>query len=1290
MARLAPRRLSPGEAGLLRHYRANPQGVKLHGPLEPLTQGVAHELAPTTIAAPAAPADTRIDRYGAVSGGNGLVPPSLQLAASPTRTAELAVDAPGPIPPDVAHVLSESGLLDAVGRLRAQRVGANEDLKQPADLTNAIVAAATLGTGPEIISGVKGAQVAADAALDAGGSAATDAGTSTAAKLAQSAGRAVTAPLRHPIVTSTSPVVAQVPAAVEQGNPNQLLYGLEGTGVLASALGGAGKGVKGAIPGIVGNAASDLINLPAQALPSIYLSGKALADAATGNSAPLSAQAKGFEQQSPLYALATGHLGQAAQDAYEHPIYSYLEGEGVKSALGNVLGRAGSAAGAFQRNEPRPGLGIYGERTAERAPYSNDVFRKALQQRSDAKREPFVGKGVMDFVDKAGEAAPRLQASGREITAYLNDFADRRAYENEGYRKGRRDKRQAELEAAKPDNKADQDVVGLQAQGIISHDPARARLDLAQYRNELVDAQHNGITGLDGEQKLLTKSQIKQNRDLVKKIDNAVQHATLDNRPTLEVMAKLDRELSGGIIKKGIGLPGGEEQAAIARAIPHAARFLESKYGLSRDTALQLAAEETKSNEEGRSIGQISRLRSHTQVLDKDGHPLSLEKIHESMVANGVDPDLVSYVSNRQPLEPGAEADASIHYQPPDERGQIRSRSRTGSAVAKGLVDPRFQAMVDAITGGGTKVDRAANFDQNANVIGIRKPDGKGFSSGDEAADAIAHPEDYGMKPLPEIPGGYVGFRLTPWPATSGQLDATESLGRNRMENEVGRTTEADPQEIEGLNYDPADGAEFSEKAHHDAIVNFGTRDASESGPVVIVPKTIANRLAEHYTKSTTFEKGLQKLTGTFKGAVLPTSVKWLAGNTIDNWLVRSLLTGTVTDIPSGVRFSRYVKKVLDEQGPEAAERAMESILPGTIYGSVKLTQPYRGADQFIGTKVGPLASALHKFFETPGPKQVVNAWHYYRDTVFHLDSKYIEQLPQYGALGKAARHEVDMTRRQFKAAIEAQTPVLRDLAEGFRNPDTVDRFAKSVERIFGNWGKNSPTARRFFTQYAPFWQWTRAAFKFVYLTLPRDHPALTGLLAASQTMTREERLKFGFDFDAKNPLPDWMQGDIPNPGKPGGLLSINGLTSFGFFGSPANAIASNALPPLIGPIALSGLGVDWKGEQLVKADGQPMNDVEKAKVAMTSTGESFIPFLTQLKEVLGGKSEHTYNPVRAYGKGSVEGAREPRESISVPVKEEEPGTTSSAGAATSGIEKFVEGVGGEASGVEKFVEGLE
>lgn len=1279
-------RLSAAGLSLLNHYAQHPRGVRLKGKLHPLTQAQAHVLAPRYIPpAPIAPPTT----FGIVPGGGrlGVTNPQTQAELELPATAEDFARATSPAPDYIRRALAATGVLPVAERARAARIGGEENLGQPADLTNLIVGAATLGVGPDLLAAGKAADVGADALAGAGGTAATTTADSTATQVAKAAGRAVTAPIRHPIVTSTAPVAAQVPAALERGNPNQLLYGLEGSGVLASALGGAGKKVQGAIPGVVGNAASDLINLPAQALPSIYLSGQAGINALTGHSEQLDKQVQGFKEQSPLYALATGHLGQAASDVYNHPIYSYLEGEGLKSGVGNLLGRAGSAAGVFQRNEPRPGLGIYGERVNQRGPYSNDFFRKVAQKRGDARRGPAPHINALKWVDEhtAHEPAP-VKASQREITNYLNEFADSRSYANEGYRKGRRDKRRAELEEFKPENKADREVVGLQAQGIISHDPDLARVDLANYRKELVDAQHHGVEALDGSHKILTKSQIKQNRSLVAKIGGAIKNATLDNKPTLEAMAKLDRELSGKIIEKGIGLPGGEQQARIARAVPHAARFLESKYGLSRSTALELAQEEA----EGRPIGsRASKLRAQTQVLDKNGDALNIDDIEKSMRDNGIDPDLVSYVSNKQPLEAGVTDDnAGIHFQPPDERGQLRSRSRTGSAVAKGLIDPSYEAALNQVTHGGTLVDRAANYDQNLNVNGVRRPDGKQWANPNEAADALAHPEDYGMKPLPEIPGGYVFMPATPWPASSGALDATEGLGRSVAEptDEVGRTTEADPQEIEGLHYDPVDGAEFSERAHS-AIVKFGTKEAEQSTrPGVIVPKTVANRLAEHYAKSTTFEKSLQKLVGTFKGAVLPTSVKWLAGNAVDNWLVRSLLSGTITDIPTGVRFARHLKSVLDEKGPEAAERAIEEILPGTVYSSVARTQPFRGADQFIGTKIGPLASALHKFFEAPGVNSIVNAWHYYRDTVFHLDSKYIERLPQYGALGKAARREVDMTRGQFKRAIADQEPALKDLAEGFRNPDTVDRFAKDVERIFGNWGRNSPEARRFYTTYSPFWQWARAATKFVYLTLPRDHPVLTSLLAASQTMTREERLKFGFDFDAKNPLPDWMQGSIP--GSKGGVFYSN-LTSFQSFGNPANFFGSNLIPPIISPAALAlGLGVDWQGQKLVKTNGEPMDDVEKAKVAAVSTAESFIPFMTVAKNVLGGKAEHSINPVRSYPKSTVELEREHKQEISVPVKESEPG--SSAGA-SNGALKFVEGLESqEESGAMKFVEGLE
>ena len=81
-----------------------------------------------------------------------------------------------------------------------------------------------------------------------------------------------------------------------------------------------------------------------------------------------------------------------------------------------------------------------------------------------------------------------------------------------------------------------------------------------------------------------------------------------------------------------------------------------------------------------------------------------------------------------------------------------------------------------------------------------------------------------------------------------------------------------------------------------------------------------------------------------------------------------------------------------------------------------------------------------------------------------------------------------------------------------------------------------------------PFWLWTRAAYKFVYLTMPANHSIATGLLAATANATRAEREAYGLDKEGKEPVPGYYQG-IPLPD--GGVFPLANYNSFDYASDP-------------------------------------------------------------------------------------------------------------------------------------------
>lgn len=185
-------RLGAAGLGILRHYQRHPRGVRLHGPLHPLTQAAAHQLAPTIIPAPA----PVINRYGITQNGMLGVPGRTQAELRAPQIAQQVVDyagQPGGLPPgeDVMKALQNTGLLPTVERLRARARQGDSSATPDVLAETALTTALTAGLGGLAGLGRAGAEAGIDAAAGAGAGAAQEAGGRSAAQILADAARSV-------------------------------------------------------------------------------------------------------------------------------------------------------------------------------------------------------------------------------------------------------------------------------------------------------------------------------------------------------------------------------------------------------------------------------------------------------------------------------------------------------------------------------------------------------------------------------------------------------------------------------------------------------------------------------------------------------------------------------------------------------------------------------------------------------------------------------------------------------------------------------------------------------------------------------------------------------------------------------------------------------------------------------------------------------------------------------------------------------------------------------------------
>ena len=689
-------------------------------------------------------------------------------------------------------------------------------------------------------------------------------------------------------------------------------------------------------------------------------------------------------------------------------------------------------------------------------------------------------------------------------------------------------------------------------------------------------------------------------------------------RANAGALRKVDAELVDlGLLDK--------RQAQQARLIPFARAHLGAKYKVSNETRAtieQLRAElaaSTNATEQASLRGKIGALAKRRQLVDREGNALPPEVLEDLRQRLGAEP--TGFVSQ----SPSARGAGSFYRGFFPDRQTVGKAKRSGKATSEGTFDPSFNAVAEQLIRGQGIVDATKGFDRTVREFAVG---GRRFEDFKAAQEAARHPEGHGMPAdLPLRP-----VRLAPFRASSRETSRAEQIF-DQLEPSNQRGME---QAVDGL---------------------LESALADGPGPVVLLPEQVVSRLREHLQAATTTRRVAQVVGSGFKGVVLPLSPNWVLGNIVDVSM-RSMISGTV---PWGrdARLGRKVLREVDKLDPDEAARVRAGLVPGTLFSAAESTHVFRDARQFAGTSLAPLARAMGTLRRTPGVRQTVNLYARYRDGVFSFNEKFIERQSQYAQLGKQARRDVRQSTGKWHRALRLGDDAVHDLAKGLLKSENQIRYAKAIEEVLGQWTANSPGARAFLVDYAPFGMWTRAATKFALWTLPAKHPIKTAFAAAAYEMTEKERDALGLSQFADRPLPPSVQGSIPLGD--GRLLAPQSITTFGFFADYQSSLASSVLPQL--PLQeLAGL--DWTGDKLTHEDGTPLRADERAGAALLSMSEAYVPFIAMGQKIAkDGPSGLLPRATKPYPGGLVDWLRDQSTSrqITVPAHPSSESSTTSA-----------------------------
>lgn len=945
------------------------------------------------------------------------------------------------------------------------------------------------------------------------------------------------------------------------------------------------------IPGVgdrTVRALKDAINFPAQAIPSVYVPVAAAVEAVGGDSSRGRKLLHDLPHTDAGAALLTGHPKRALKLADEHPGFAALEAYGAKGVVGRGAGRALRAAPKRSRlhqvgSTVRPDkAGPTGTTLKRKQSYSRDVTQKAgqvLGERDRARRARRVAATATG--DPETMARVKRLDPARMGEAEVRRRVDERVAVNETMR---RHNRAVVVDAAhRAANNTQTPTGSIPARLAISArnvrtraSPTAATVLVAQAITKASDADLRAYSReIEAIHDRLPPSQALANRQLRSEI---AKH--LSKRPAKVARVKVGGRAGGGpgyIEVTSRGGPGRRPGSAdLTRAAVRYADVMGSLQKGLADRGIVGKYQTDKAPLVPYAIRRMGAVASeHGPVDAVTGAPVKTAQIRAHMAAHGVKEP--AYVT-QAPGQRGARNFFVSSGRPPS----VMSPTRTGAATARGT----FDAHPDVLTEGAAKaqglIDAADGFAATIREFAHKPTLGRlrtRREADDHANDLYARTGEH-WRPV----------RVQPFGGKAPQLE------------HLLRDSEADRTVIDALD--------SAIKGH------------PGPGPWALMPEAAADQFAAHLHSMGAGPKAraLRVVGSNFRRTVLATSPTWMAGNLTEGVGRAAIARAGPLSYMTGRRVLRRV----GELDPKAQQELMARATGGGHYSMADRTI-HTDSSQFSGGAVlEPVAKGLGAFWRQPGPRHVAAVWHGWTDLVFRQLNGRIESNIQTAMLGRALRESPLMD----KGVVKLGSTAIDQAARGLRDTAEQARFAEEVRRMYGRYDAFPPDTRLMIQTYTPFIAWWLNSVKFVYNVLPRDHPALTTLIATSEQATEEWRKQHGLDLfmgGDSGQLPGFLQGSIPLGGGAHQRAPFR-YTPFGAFGDPLKNIADAILPQFSGVQAAFN-GEDWKGKKLLKPDGSPADELDKAKAAAAAFIDATIPIVAQVKRA-DAKGVASFNPL--------------------------------------------------------------
>ncbi|HYZ62024.1 MAG TPA: hypothetical protein VE650_06175, partial [Acetobacteraceae bacterium] len=352
-------------------------------------------------------------------------------------------------------------------------------------------------------------------------------------------------------------------------------------------------------------------------------------------------------------------------------------------------------------------------------------------------------------------------------------------------------------------------------------------------------------------------------------------------------------------------------------------------------------------------------------------------------------------------------------------------------------------------------------------------------------------------------------------------------------------------------------------------------------GQFGVVPKAAAERLAKHQVVGSSQAPGAKymRIAGrSFRGAVLPLSMRWLVGQVGEAGFRAAVAGAGPADL---YRLNRIVKEM-----NKAEKGAGDRFLARIHGGQFDLTGTAREfaadertlADELHGTAIEDVGRAVTRVGQAKPLKAIRNGWNRYTNVVFNVVNGTIETTARKAMAGQAIRRGALMDKRLIGLSDKA----IREAAQGLRGTDAQIQTARAVDRMYGQYQKFSPEKREHLLHTTPFYPWYRNMAGFLFQTLPVDHPLKAALVADLNAATEDWRKAHGLSLRQGGHKPGFLQGTYP-VGSEGQTIPVGRYLPFAP-GEPLQAAADLFLPQYAN-FQDTLRGRDWKGKELKGKD---------------------------------------------------------------------------------------------------------